>query len=81
MIKDKNTHNNVYFTQMKIHQNFFPLHFNVTNIKEIMKSDFYFATLLIIGSPHRLLWESILSRQYLSANNQNHVHFIVKDFC
>lgn len=81
MIKDKDTHNHRYFSQMKINQNTFPFHFNLTNIKQIKQSGNYFIILFIFGYPHRLLWESILSRQYLSVTSPNHINFTVKDFC
>ena len=81
MIKDQNTHNHLYFSQMKINQNAFPFHFNLTNIKQIKQSGTYFIILFIFGFPYRLLWESILSRQYLSANSPNHINFTVNDFC
>ena len=81
MIKDKDTHNHLYFSQMKINQNAFPFHFNLTNIKQIKQSGTYFIILFIFGFPHRLLWESILSHQYLSVTSPNHINFTVKDFC
>jgi len=66
---------------LKINQTSFPFNFNLTNIKEIKTTGIYLLTLLIFDYTHRLLWESNLFRQNLTADYINSVTFIVKDVC
>ncbi|CAF4798609.1 unnamed protein product [Rotaria sp. Silwood2] len=49
------------------------------NLTEIKHSDEYLLSVLIFGYPHRLLWESVLFRQYLTINTKNFLTFIVQD--
>ena len=81
MIKNDANHNDVHHVQLRHGQDSFPLHFNLTNVKEIQATGEHLLTVLIFGYTHRLLWEGILFRQHLLANQQNHITFHVQDVC
>jgi len=81
IVKNDGNHDDIHQLQLKIDQSSFPIHFNITNIKEITNTGTHLLTLLIFGFTHRLLWESVLVQQSLIVNQANHITFIVKDVC
>ena len=81
MIKNDTNHEDVHHLQLKHGQESFPLHLNLTNVREIHADGDYLLTVLLFGYTHRLLWEGILFRQHLSANQANHITFHVQDVC
>ncbi|CAF1318351.1 unnamed protein product [Rotaria sp. Silwood1] len=79
IIKHDINHTDVHHLKLNLSQSSFPINFTMKNLTEIKHSDEYLLSLLIFGYPHRLLWESILFRQYLIINTKNFLTFIVQD--
>lgn len=81
MIKNDANHDDVHHLQLRHEQDSFPLHFNLSNVREIHTNGNYLLTVLIFGYTHRLLWEGVLFRQHLAVNQANHITFHVQDVC
>jgi hypothetical protein len=81
IIKDDRNHDDVHHMKLNVNQNSFPIKFYIANIEEITNNGSHLMIVLIFGYTHRLLWEGILSRQYLVWNHVNSIIFIVRDVC
>ena len=81
MIKDDLNHNIIHHFKLNVTQSIFPIHFQLTDLHEIQHTNEYLVSLLIFAYPHRLLWESTLARQRLTANRTNSINFVVGDVC
>ncbi|CAF0736883.1 unnamed protein product [Rotaria sordida] len=79
IIKRDANHTDVRHLRLNLSPSSFPINFTMKNLTEIKHSGDYLLSLLIFGYPHRLLWESVLFRQYLKTNTKNFLTFIVQD--